>query len=73
MLDRRSSLETILYYITVCSLQLHFIHPYHNRWLEIVNYFYGVNTMLLVFALLQHLRAKFSCRSLTTGIGSNAY
>jgi len=22
--------------------------PYHNRWLEVANYFYGANTMLLV-------------------------
>lgn len=27
----------------------------------------------LGFALLQHLRAKLSCRSFTTGIGSNTY
>ena len=43
---------TLLIYLLIVILRIvtiaRGVHPYHNRWLEIVNYFYGVNTMLLV-------------------------
>ena len=43
---------TLLIYLLIVILRIvtiaRGVQPYHNRWLEIVNYFYGVNTMLLV-------------------------
>lgn len=43
---------TLLIYLLLVILRVTTIarggDPYHNRWLEIVNYIYGLNTMLLV-------------------------